>query len=808
MKRLIPSFLRGSGDWVSGLVTCVLMALGVGGVTAVFSAAFAIIWAPLPFPNADRLIVLETEDTSNGSVRGLSFPDYLDLANSSALSGATIAGPVRLTLTDESGAVSSRVGEYVAGEYFDLLGGRALLGRTFTPEEMDARGAAAGTMMISEASWRTRHGANPNVIGRVVTTSAGVFSIVGVFPSAFGGLIGELCLICDPVDFLLPGSAASVVYPGRTENRRQRWHYAVGLLKPDVSFSGARAELVTRATTIANENPATNRGLSVRVSPVGESWRAPLRPLLATLAGGAGLLLLVAVVNAGCLMLVQADCRGRDLAVRVALGADRRDIWWELLGGVLLLSVLATGLGYLIAVVLVRGTVKVTLPGYVDLSVQWPMLLFAGGLTALAAAAGTVAPMIRALRCNVAAQLSSGTKAIIGDGLNRWSKPIIAIEVAIVLVLMVGAGLLIESVRRFENTDPGFDRRELNVFELSPDGPQYRDPEAQLRFIRTLRAGLESSRLGNNFTIAAPHLPPRTFVRLSIQPLGAPLGTADGTLSVETHRVLPGFFGIMGIPLDEGRTFSDDQTTPVEPQVLVSRSLGQRLWPGESPVGKRLALPGVGNGTGAIVGVVRDVRYAGLMGKREADYDLYLSLLQAPIAYMTVAARGSDRASIAAEVTAALRVADPSVPVLARSTVRERFQAQGRDLESGAQLVGLFALVATLLGAGGVFGVMAIWVERRRPEIALRLALGANAATVQLLVVRQAAVPVAIGLAVGALGLIWAAPLWQGQLFSITGYDPRIVIGAMSCVTALCVIVVWPTARRASRTNALSVFRQ
>jgi len=784
------------------------LALGVGGVTAVSSAAFAIMWAPLPFPGAERLIVVETEDTSTGSVRGVSFPDYVDLAGSAALSGAALAGPARLTFSDASGESSSSVGEYVTGDYFELLGGSALVGRVFTREEMDAGAAAASAMMISEASWRNRHGARPDVVGTAVTTSAGVFSIVGVFPSDFGGLIGELCLICDPVEFLLPGSAASLVYPGLTQNRRQRWHYVIGRTQESGALSAARAELITRAAAVALDNPTTNRGLSVRVTAMGESWRAPLRPLLGTLAAGAGLLLLVAIVNAGCLMLVQADRRGRDLAIRVALGAARRDIWLSLLGSALALSAIATALGYVMARFLVRGTVEVALPAYVDLSVNWSMLLFAGALTALAATLGTIAPLVRVLRSNLATQLASGTKAVIGGEVGRFSKPIIAIEVAMVLVLIVGAALLIESFRRFQASDPGFDRRDLSVFEVSPDGPQYRDPQAQLRFIRTLQASLESSRLSGAVTIAAPNLPPRTFVRVPVQPLGAPLATADGTLSVETHRVLPGFFATLGIPLQDGRTFSNEQASPAETEVIVSHSLSQRLWPGESAIGKRLSLPGVGTGTGAVVGIARDVRYAGVLGGRQDDHDLYLSLLQSPFGYMTVAARGADRAAVNAAVTAALRQTDPSVPVLARATVEERFRAQGRDLESGARLVGLFALVATILGAGGVFGIMAIWVERRRPEIALRLALGADASTIRRLVLRQAAVPVMAGIAIGVIGLFWAAPLWQSQLFSVTRYDPRIVAGAIASVAVLCTLVVWPTAHVASRATTLNAFRQ
>lgn len=809
MSSVLSPFMRRlRGEWKTSVLTCALMALGVGGVTAIFSAAYGILWARLPFPDAARLFVIETEDPSTGLVRPVSYPDYRDLASSAALSDSAVAGPVRLTFTDATDDARSRVGEYVSGGYFELLGIAPLVGRRFTAKELDIAAPVASIMMISEAMWRERFASDRGVIGQSISTSGGVFSIVGVLPQRVNSLIGELCLECDPVDFLLPGSAASLVYPGLTQNRRQRWHYVIGQLRNGTTLAGARAELSTRAEASSIANPTTNRGLSVRVSALGDSWRAPLRPMLGTLALGAGLLLFVATVNVACLMLVQAERRSRNIAIRVAMGAKQRDLWRALLSELAALSVVATALGYLIALALIRSTVNIDLPGYVDLTVEWPMVLFAGVITLGVGVAGSLAPLLRARRSNVSAQLAAGNRAVVGGGLDRWGKPVVALEVAIVFMLVVGAALLVQSYSRFLAADPGFDPRNLHVFEINPDSPQYRDPKAQSRFIRALRAGLDSSALQGNVTVAAPNLPPRTFVRMAVQPLGSPLNTADGTLSVETHRVLPTFFQTLNIPLLEGRTFAEDSADVRETGVIVSRSLSTRLWPQEFAVGKHITLPGIGNEVGTVVGVARDVHYAGVLGGRSANYDLYLSLLQAPLGYMTVAARGQDRSTVAAVVRTALRQADSAVPILAQGEVTERFNTQGRDLESGAQLVGLFALVATMLGAGGIFGVIAVWLERRRPEIALRLALGAGPAEVRRLVLVQTALPISLGLGLGLVVSVVAAPLLQPLLFSVDGSDPRTLLIATLAIMVMSILVTLPIAWKASRTEMLRVFQQ
>jgi putative ABC transport system permease protein len=800
------------------LVAMLTLGLGIGATTAIFTLINATLLHRLPYHAPEQLVQLANHEPRVNGSRSVSYPDFEDWrAQAGSFAGVAASGAVRLVFTAPEAGVEmsaeSLVGEYVSPDYFALFGVAPLLGRTFTPQEAAANTGVQSVIVLSEGYWRRRFGGDPQIIGRRVSTTDGQFVVVGVMPASFGGLNDMVCLICDDVSFWLPASASSLMYPGWTQDRKRRWHSVIGRLKPGVSPTAAQAEVNAIAARLEQSYPESNRGVGARVIALEENWRGGLRRGLLVLLAGAGFVLLIACANLANLSLARAEGRRQEIAMRLTLGAGRGRIVRQLLTESVMLALLGGAFGVLVAgwlVDAISANAAANLPGFVTVKLDGSVLGFAVAVTTLAGIGFGLAPAVLVPATNpfqtLKAKSGQPSRAARFGG---FGSGLLIAEVALVFTLLVSATLMLRSFQQLSQADPGFRADNLTVLEINPNAPKYKERSAQRQFINELTERLRALPGGAAITLAAPNLPPRTFTTLGVAPAGRPLDTPDGTLRVEWHRVSPNFFSTLGIPLLAGRAFAETDTDNTPLGALVSQSLAQRLWPGENPIGKRLNTnsPIYPDGV-TVIGVVGDVKYGGFRSERGAELDLYLSLTQTTAQYLTIAVRTSaDPAPLIAAIRHELGALDRDLPVLAVSTVAERFAKQGVQTRLQALLLGGFALLAALLAAVGIYGVVSHLAARRRHEIGVRMALGAEARDVLRLVIGQGFKPALLGVGLGVLATLALTRSLRGLLFGVSATDPATFALAGGLVLAVALLACWIPARRATKVDPLVALR-
>jgi putative ABC transport system permease protein len=603
------------------------------------------------------------------------------------------------------------------------------------------------------------------------------------------------------------------MYPGWTQDRKRRWHRVIGRLKPGMSQATAQAELNTIAARLEQSYPDSNRGVGARVVPLEENWRGGLRGGLMMLLAGAFFVLLIACANIANLLLARGEGRRQEVAVRLALGAGRLRIVRQLLTESVLLALIGGAFGVLLAIWLadvITANAAANLPGFITIKVDGRALGFAVAVTALAGIGFGLAPAAMVPAANpIQALKAKGGDSQLASRFGRFGNGLLIAEVALVFTLLVNAALMLRSFQRLSKADPGFRMENLTVMEINPNSPKYKEPGALRQFNNELTDRLRALPGGERITLAAPNLPPRTFITLGIAPEGRTLDTPDGTMRVELHRVLPNFFSTLGVPLVAGRAFAETDTDNTPLGAIISQSLASRLWPGEDPVGKRIRAnsPAYPDGI-TVVGVVGDVKYGGFRSDRGAELDLYLSLTQAPAGYLTIAARtGPDPASMIAAIRNELRAIDPELPTLAVTTVAERFAKQGVQTRFQALMLGGFALLAALLAAVGIYGVVSHLAARRTHEIGVRMALGAEARDVRRLVIGQGFKPALIGLALGLVSTLALTRLMRGLLFGVSALDPLTFAAAALLVSGVALAACYLPARRAAKADPVISLR-
>jgi putative ABC transport system permease protein len=804
------------------LIAVITLGLGTGATTAIFTLINATLLNRLPFNAPEQLVQVANHEPRVNANRSVSYPDFEDWrAQAGSFDSMAASGGVRLVFTGAdagmNGGAESLVGEYVSPDYFGLFGVAPLLGRAFLPEEAATNTGVHAVIVLSEWYWQRRFGGDPQIIGRKVTTTDGQFVVLGVMPASFGGLTDMVCLICDDVAFWLPASASSLMYPGWTQDRKRRWHRVIGRLKPGVSQATAQAELTTIAARLERSYPSSNRGVGARVIPLGENWRGDLRRGLMVLLMGAVFVLLIACANIANLLLARGEGRRQEVAVRLALGAGRLRIVRQLLTESVLLALIGGAFGVLLATWLadvIAANAAANLPGFIKVKLDGRALGFAVVVTALAGIGFGLAPAAMVPAANpIQALKATGGNPQRAARYGRFGRGLLIAEVALVFTLLVNAALMLRSFQQLSQANPGFRAENLTVVEVNPNAPKYKAHSAQRQFIKELAERLRALPGGGAITLAAPNLPPRTFITLDVAPedrsLETPAGAPDATLRVELHRVLPNFFNTLGIPLVAGRAFAETDTENTPLAALISQSLAQRLWPGEDPVGKRMRANSPAWRAGfTVVGVVGDVKYGGFRSERGAELDLYLSLTQTTAGYLTIAARtGSDPAPMIAAIRNELREMDRDLPALAVSTVAERFAEQGVQTRFQASMLGGFALLAALLAAVGIYGVVSHLAVRRTHEIGVRMALGAEARDVRRLVIRQGFNPALIGLAIGLIATLALARLMRGLLFGISPLDPLTFAAVALLVSGVALTASYLPARRAAKTDPMISLR-
>ena len=777
-------------------VAILTIALGIGSVTAIFSVVDAVLLQDLPYEAPNELIRMWSTNSERGVERGfMSPPDIADFQDRNrSLAGLAAFSEAELALIDIDGAAVKVMGTWAGGNLFDVLGASAVLGRALT--ESDGEPGASKVIVLGHEFWSSRFGADSDILGRSLTVEEDRYTVVGVMPPGF--------------DF--PGSSSFwlnrhlLAYPGRYA----RWMDVVGRLGTDVALGTARQDMASIARQLEQEYPGTNRAYTTTVLPLHDAVVGDTRTTLWVLFGATGLLLLVACVNVVNLLLSRMADRGQEIALRTALGAGRARLSRQLLTESLVLAGMGAVFGVLLAAVgmdLLVAFGPDDLPRLDEAQMDGRVLFVTFVATCLTGLLFGLAPVLRLGSTDVRASLQDGSRGSTGGrGRERIRSLLVVAQVAVAVVLVVGAGLMSRSFIELLDTKPGFDA--TNVLTLRVDLPSgaYRD----LQRVSDFHAGLvtEMERLPGVKSVAATATLPfgREIPFLGNFSVRDRVVPEQGEEPRAHYRqISPGYFGTMGIEVVSGREFDVLDDNASRGVAVVNESLARRYFANEDPIGKvidglppHVALGGFLVESFEIVGVVQDVKYFGLATPSEPS--LYLPVAQAPFRRMSFTLRTSaDPESLMASVRQVVRAADPTVPVsqvstlssiLATSVARERFSMS---------LLVLFAGVALVLAAIGVYGVISYGVSQRRGELGIRIALGAEPEDILRLVLIDGA---RLSLAGVALGLVAASLLSRviaSQLYLVSPTDPATYASVGVILTLVALTAAYLPARRTSK---------
>lgn len=794
------------------------LALGIGANTAIFSVVNAVLLKPLPFPQPEQLVGIGSVDNrevrTSGGLDSISFPDFVDLrAQNRTLANVAVYHDRTFALTGAGEAQSVR-GQRVSGEFFEVLGVKPALGRTFTRAEEAGGGGPDGlTIVLSYEFWQRQFRGEANVIGQVLMLDGQPHTVVGVMPARFQFPIQRE----RPDIYGTTGAEATAVEggkPPRTEQRGNHSYQAVARLKPRASLEQARAELTTIAASLEKQYPDTNSYFGMAVLPLREELVGDVSGGLYVLFGAVGCVLLIASANVANLLLARATVRAKEIALRSALGASRGRIIRQLLTESVLLSAIGGALGLMFAAWgtdLLITIVPQNIPRASEIRLD-PLVL--GFTFAIAVATGVLfglAPALHASRLDLRESLNESGRTIGTGARHKLRSGLVIGEVALALILLTGAGLLLQSFNRLQEVNPGLRTDRLLTGAVTLPDASYPKPEDVVRFFDELLPRLRSL--------------PGVQAVSTIFPL--PLSGADVTTSFEIEeRPVPkgeepdsamrvasaDYFLTTGVPLLRGRLFEENDRRGSKMVMVVNERFAQKFFPGQDAIGKRIA-PGSTVEPGdppmrEIIGIVGNVKHRSL--RSDFTPEMYIPLAQLPLsrAWLVIRTSTSSPAGLTSAVRAELARADASIPLtgvrvfdeyVTKSLARPRFNAT---------LLSIFAGVALLLTAIGIYGVMAYSVAQRRQEIGIRMALGAQRGDVLRLVVGAGMKLAVIGVIIGLAAAFGVTRLLETLLFGVKAFDPTTLASVVFLLGGIAFLACWVPARRASNLNPLVALRE
>ncbi len=783
----------------------VTLALGIGASTAIFSIVDAVLLRSLPYPDPDQIVlVFHVPVNRPDALQGISFRDFTECRAQndvfSQMAGNTFHD---LTLTGAGEPAIVNTAD-VTPEIFPLLNARPLLGRTLLPE--DGKPGAAAVVVLSEDLWRSRFGANPDLVGHSIALDMRSFTVVGILPASFR--YPEFA----PHQDVWISVMQDPLFGPRTSQPGVRLLGGIARLKPGVSLAEAQAEMNALGARFAKEFPAEDSGLTIRIRPYRETVVGNLKPALLILLSAVGLLLLIACANIANLLLSKATSRGREMAVRNALGASRARIVWQLLTESALLGLLGGVAGVLLAAWAVWSLQSFVPSEVVRISsihVGVRVLVFALLLSLAAALAFGLAPALLATPSNLQTNLKEGGERT-GQRGGQHVRSFLAIaEISLAMVLLVAGGLLMRSFALVTSVNPGFDPNNVTEAEVSLPQFQYSTPQQWTAFSKQLLDQLQVQPGLQDSALAAPlPMDRQGQASFAFSIVGNPPLPPGESTTADYSTVSPGYFHVMRIPLLRGRLFSE-QDSPSSPNVaIISETLARRYFPNENPIGRqmRFGFPPNGNVSRQIVGVVGDVRDVAL--SQEPGPMMYVPFAQAPLYGGEVVVRSSlSTSSVAAAIRQVVHYIDKDLPVtdiepfrdvLGQSTSRERFRTF---------LLGSFSAIALVLAAVGIFGVISYSASQRTHEIGIRMALGAQRRDVLRPILAQGARLALLGVGIGVVLAFPLTRLMASLLYSVSAADP-LTFGAVAIVLlGVAVTACYIPARRAMRVDPMVALR-
>jgi putative ABC transport system permease protein len=786
------------------LVAIIALTLGIGANTALFSVVHAVLLRSLPYSEGERLaVVWESRKSGKANPQNVinlgNFYDWKEQNSVFVDMAAFFDRNVNLTSDGEPEEVP---GQIATTNLFSVLGVNALQGRTFTDE--DGKPGQPNVIVISYSLWQRRFGGGP-VVGHEITLSNQKNTIIGVLPPNVGWYVQKGSMIAKSPEIWSPWQVANEL-----RRRQGRFARAVARLKPGVTLEQAQNEMNVIAARLTQQYPEFNTNWGVNVVPLRTQFTGEIRKPLMILLGAVGFVLLIACANVANLLLARAASRKREIAVRAGLGASRWRIMRQLLTESVLLAVLGGGLGLLLAWWGTRALIALMPAGLMDLrdvSVNLPVLGFTFGLTLLTGLVFGLVPALEAARLDLNDSLKEGSKNVGGSRSHRLRNLFVVTQVALALVLLIGAGLFLKSLSRLQSVNPGFNADKLLTMRVSLPGRKYDTDQKQLDFfsraLQQLRSitGVETVGAINTLPFAGPHSGTRVEVEgQAKRPAGQELGTGVCVTDAD-------YFRAMQIPLKQGRLFSEEEAREMRHVVVVNEAFVRTNLAGQDPIGKRVTIEMKNeNPPSEIIGVVGDTKHLGL--DTENEEMAYWPQPELVYQSMTFVIRTQgDPTSVATAARNVIRNIDPEQPIGDVSTMKGLLAKSTAGSRFNAVLLSVFAVVALVMAAVGIYGVMSYSVQQRTHEIGLRMALGAQQSDVLRLVVKQGIMLGLIGVAAGLIASFGLTRLIVSLLFEVPATDPRTFAGVAGGLLLITLIACYVPARRATQVDPLVALR-
>lgn len=776
------------------LVATLVLAIGIGSTVTVFTLVNGLLLRPLPYPGQERMVYVEESSRELRSV--VAYPNYLDFqSRNQTLSDIAMFGSGLATLRGDMEA--ERVPAASATEpLFRILGVQPLLGRTFTAEE--DRPNAPPTVILSEELWRRRYGADSGIVGKTIGVGSDQARVIGVMPRGFH--FPDEAQLWQPLQL-------DVKHNTRMDHGLE----GIARLRGGKTAAQAQDDLRGIMEQITREHPGETYGQTVNVSPYRTRDTQDVKPLLFTLMGAVGFVLLIACANITNLLLVKAAGRTREIAVRGALGASQARLVRQFVVESVILGTGGATLGLLLAWAAIPGLRALApeqIPNWVQFTPDVRVLIFAVAVTVGTSILTGVVPALSARHANLVETLKEGGRASTTGGAKAWFRSALVVgEVAMSVLLLAGAGLMIQTFWNLNNIQAGF--RAENITTLQTSAPSSRYPTgAPAAGQLTNRILKEFQSLPGVISVAATSgVPLEDRWRRSLTVEGRPmLSLKDAPLVIHTV-VTPGYFRILGIPIEQGRDFTEsDGKNPLV--TIVDATLAKRYWPGESAIGKRVRFgpPEWNEPWHTIVGVAGTSRNASLRKIEDSVYLPYAEFEFTSMAYVVRTAGGM--ADPGSALHARLRAIDRNIAISRVMTMRDMMSRSIWRERFFATVFGVFAILALVLALVGLYGVMAYAVSRRSHEMGIRMALGASAGEIRGMVMAQSGRLVLLGMAAGSLAAVFLTRLLAAQLYGVRAGDPR-TLGAVAVLLATAALLAsYLPARRATRVDPMVVLRE
>jgi putative ABC transport system permease protein len=779
------------------VTSALALALGIGGNTAIFSVMTAAL-RPLPFREPERLVWVRAASLRTGETIGsVSAPDFLDYRQQNrTLDRLAALHTLSFTLSGD-GEPERITSARVSANFFETLGVEPVKGRAFLPEE--EREGHNDVVVISHALWRRRFGGDPKVIGGTLTLNGRSVIVVGIMPPEFR--------FPREVELWTPLAldAKQVLV--------RRFHFlsGVGRLRPGVTVEQAQADITSIARELERQHPDSNADYGLGLTPLATYAVGETRRTLSMLAVAVVFVLLIACVNVASLSLARMTTRAKEIAIRAALGAGRGRIMRQLLAESILLALIGGGLGLLLAFWGVKPLVALSpenIPHLQEVGVDTRVLGFTLFISLLSGLLFGVAPALSASRVDLNESLKEvGRSPAAGPSHRRLHGALVVTEVALSFVLLIGAGLLIRSFLLLSRVETGFSSEKVLTMQLALSRVKHPEPQQRAAFFRQLIERVEAlpgvQAAGTVSALPLSGQEQDTSFTIEGKPPTA-LGGGEG--NANNRVVSPGFFRALGIPLVKGRLFSAGDRLGAPNVALVSESFARHFFRDEDPIGKRLVIDMGEPWAGEIVGVVGNVRYSSLA--QEPYREIYTSIEQTPDSITSLVVRTTaDPTNLTAAAKGAVQSLDKDVPVYNIKTMGQRISEAASQPRFRALLLGIFAGVALLLAAVGIYGVLAYSVSRRTHEIGIRMALGAQRGDVIRMVVGRALGLVLLGVAVGYGAAFALTRVISSFLFGVSATDLPTFVGISALLVSVAVLASYIPARRATKVDPIVALR-